>query len=298
MFFYLDDDQIVLQDIICDFVVEYVFVSYMWVLCDVGDKIGFLCDLWKQFVEMGFIGIFIGEIDGGFGFGYVEVGVVLEEIGCNLLFFFFLIIVIVVVEVLKGSFYVVCWFFGIIVGEIVVVFVIDEVVKYCGIIVMMVECLGNGFKLIGVKCFVVYGYIVDLIIVVVCIVGSVDDVDGIMLFVVLKGVVGFFVQVECFVDVSLVVCFDFDGVEVDVDVVIGEVDVGCMLFECLFCVGCIGVFVELFGVGGGVMDMMIGYLKECKQFGMLIGSFQVFQYCVVYFYLEMEVVCVVVFKVQ
>lgn len=53
----------------------------------------------------------------------------------------------------------------------------------------------------------------------------------------------------------------FDGVEVDVDVVIGEVDGGWEVFRKLFDVGWIGVVVEMVGVGVVVMDMIIDYLK-------------------------------------
>ena len=78
---YLDDDQTVLQDTIRDFVAEHAPVSHMRALRDAEDETGFSRDLWKQFAEMGFTGILIGEDQGGLGLGHVEAGVVLEQIG-------------------------------------------------------------------------------------------------------------------------------------------------------------------------------------------------------------------------
>lgn len=80
---------------------------------------------------MGFIGIMVLEVNGGLGFGYVEVGIVFEEIGCNLMLLLFLIIVVVVVEVLKVSGWLSEeWLLKIVGGVVIVVFVIDEGGKY------------------------------------------------------------------------------------------------------------------------------------------------------------------------
>lgn len=53
---------------------------------------------------------------------------------------------------------------------------------------LKVEWFGNGFKLFGIKMFVFNGYVVDMMIVVVCIVGVVGESDGLILFVVFKDV--------------------------------------------------------------------------------------------------------------
>ena len=81
---YLDDDQTTLQDTIRDFVAENAPVSHLRGLRDADDPAGFSRDLWRQFAEMGFTGILVGEDQGGLGMGHVEAGVVLEEIGRNL----------------------------------------------------------------------------------------------------------------------------------------------------------------------------------------------------------------------
>jgi len=59
-----------------------------------------------------------------------------------------------------------------------------------------------------------------------------------------------------------------------------------------------GASAELLGVGAGAMDMTVGYLKERKQFGQVIGSFQALQHRAAHLYAEMEVARAAVLKAQ
>src|SRR3546814_8600506 len=114
---YLNDEQTMLRDTAKDFVAEHAPVSHMRSLRDANDATGFSRDLWKQFAEMGFTGILIGEEQGGLGLGHVEAGVVLEEIGRNLSPSPFLATAVAAVEALKGTPPAERWFPGIIAGR-------------------------------------------------------------------------------------------------------------------------------------------------------------------------------------
>ncbi len=295
---YLDDDQTVLQDTIRDFVAEHAPVSHMRALRDADDKTGFSRDLWKQFAEMGFTGILIGEDLGGLGLGHVEAGVVLEEIGRNLSPSPFLSTAVAAVEALKGTGQAERWFPGIIAGETVAALAIDEGAKHRDTVSMTAERSGNGFKLTGAKRFVTHGHTADLIIVAARTGGSADDKDGITLFAVPKDAAGLTANAERLADSSLAARLEFDGVEVDADAVIGEVDAGRTPLDRLLRAGRTGASAELLGVGGGAMDMTIGYMKERKQFGTLIGSFQALQHRAAHLYSEMEVARAAVLKAQ
>ena len=295
---YLDDDQTVLQDTIRDFVAEHAPVSHMRALRDADDTTGFSRDLWKQFAEMGFTGILIGEDQGGLGLGHVEAGVVLEEIGRNLSPSPFLSTAVAAVEALKGTGQAERWFPGIIAGETVAALAIDEGAKHRDTVAMTAERSGNGFKLTGVKRFVTHGHTADLIIVAARTGGSADDKDGITLFAVPKDAAGLTANAERLADASLAARLEFEGVEVDADAVIGEVDAGRTPLDRLLRAGRTGASAELLGVGGGAMDMTIGYMKERKQFGMLIGSFQALQHRAAHLYSEMEVARAAVLKAQ
>jgi alkylation response protein AidB-like acyl-CoA dehydrogenase len=295
---YLDDDQTVLQDTIRDFVAEHAPVSHMRALRDADDKTGFSRDLWKQFAEMGFTGILIGEDQGGLGLGHVEAGVVLEEIGRNLSPSPFLSTAVAAVEALKGTGQAEHWFPGIIAGETVAALAIDEGAKHRDTVAMKAERSGNGFKLTGAKRFVTHGHTADLIIVAARTAGSDNDTDGITLFAVPKDAAGLTANAERLADSSLAARLEFDGVEVDADAVIGEVDAGRTPLDRLLRAGRTGASAELLGVGGGAMDMTIGYMKERKQFGTLIGSFQALQHRAAHLYSEMEVARAAVLKAQ
>ncbi|MEG3082484.1 acyl-CoA dehydrogenase family protein [Sphingomonas sp. PB2P12] len=295
---YLDDDQTVLQDTIRDFVAEHAPVSHMRALRDADDATGFSRDLWKQFAEMGFTGILIGEDQGGLGLGHVEAGVVLEEIGRNLSPSPFLSTAVAAVEALKGTGQAERWFPGIIAGETVAALAIDEGAKHRDTVAMKAERSCNGFKLTGAKRFVTHGHTADLIIVAARTAGSDNDTDGVTLFVVSKGAAGLTANAERLADASLAARLEFDGVEVDADAVIGEVDAGRSPLDRLLRAGRTGASAELLGVGAGAMDMTIGYMKERKQFGTLIGSFQALQHRAAHLYSEMEVARAAVLKAQ
>ncbi|MBE2992366.1 acyl-CoA dehydrogenase family protein [Sphingomonas sp. CFBP 13603] len=295
---YLDDDQTVLQDTIRDFVAEHAPVSHMRALRDAEDATGFSRELWKQFAEMGFTGILIGEDQGGLGLGHVEAGVVLEEIGRNLSPSPFLSTAVAAVEALKGTGQAERWFPGIIAGETVAALAIDEGAKHRDTVAMTAERSGNGFKLTGAKRFVTHGHTADLIIVAARTGGSADDKDGITLFAVPKDAAGLTANAERLADSSLAARLEFEGVEVDADAVIGEVDAGRTPLDRLLRAGRTGASAELLGVGGGAMDMTIGYMKERKQFGTLIGSFQALQHRAAHLYSEMEVARAAVLKAQ
>ncbi len=295
---YLDDDQTVLQDTIRDFVAEHAPVSHMRALRDAEDETGFSRELWKQFAEMGFTGILIGEDQGGLGLGHVEAGVVLEQIGRNLSPSPFLTTAVAAVEALKGTGQAERWFPRIIAGETVAALAIDEAAKHRDTIAMTAERAGNGFRLTGAKRFVAHGHTADLIIVAARTAGGADDADGITLFAVSKDAAGLSANAERLADASLAARLDFDGVEVDADAVIGEVDAGRAPLDRLLRSGRTGASAELLGVGGGAMDMTIGYMKQRKQFGTLIGSFQALQHRAAHLYSEMEVARAAVLKAQ
>ncbi|MBB4155255.1 alkylation response protein AidB-like acyl-CoA dehydrogenase [Sphingomonas jinjuensis] len=295
---YLNDEQTMLRDTAKDFVADAAPVSHLRDLRDADDPTGFSRDLWKQFGEMGFTGILIGEDQGGLGLGHVEAGVVLEEIGRNLSPSPFLSTAVAAVEALKGSAQAERWFPGIIAGETVAALAIDERAKHGTGIAMKAERSGNGFKLSGAKRFVGHGHVADLVIVAARTAGSEHDESGITLFAIDKGAAGLSADAERLADSSIAARLTFDGVEVDADAVIGEVDAGADPLNRLLRAGRTGASAELLGVGGGAMDMTVGYLKERKQFGTLIGTFQALQHRAAHLYSEMEVARAAVLKAQ
>ena len=289
---YLTDDQTLLRDTARDFVAEHAPVSHMRALRDADDSTGFSRDVWKQFAELGLTGILIPEADNGLGLGHVEAGVVLEEIGRNLSPSPFLTTAVAAVEALKGTPRAAQWFPGILAGETVAALAIDETTKHNGKIAMKAERSGNGFRLTGAKQFVVHGHVADLLIV------AADTGGGTTLFAVPQGAKGLTATPERLADASIAARLRFEGVEVDADAVIGEVDQGDAPLARILSAGRTGASAELVGVGSGAMDRTVNYLKERKQFGVAIGSFQALQHRAAHLYSEMEVARAAVLKAQ
>ncbi len=295
---YLNEEQTMLRDTAKDFVAEHAPVSHLRALRDANDATGFSRDLWKQFAEMGLNGILIPEAQGGLGLGHVEAGVVLEEIGRNLSPSPFLTTAVAAVEALKGSAQAERWFPGIVAGETVAALAIDEGAKHRDAVALKAERSGNGFRLTGAKRFVTHGHVADLLIVAARTAGSPDDAEGVTLFAVPRDAAGLTASPERLADSSLASRMAFEGVEVDADAVIGEIDAGRNPLGRLLRAGRTGAAAELLGVGGGAMDMTVGYLKERKQFGVAIGSFQALQHRAAHLYSEMEVARAAVLKAQ
>jgi alkylation response protein AidB-like acyl-CoA dehydrogenase len=293
---YLNDEQTMLRDTAKDFVAEHAPVRHLRALRDAGDATGFSRDLWRSFAEMGFTGILIPEADGGLGLGHVEAGVVLEEIGRNLSPSPFLATAVAAVEALKGTSHASHWFSGILAGETVAALAIDEGPKHRNHFAMTAERSGNGFRLSGRKQFVTHGHVADLVIVAARTAGAPDDMDGLTLFAVPRDAANLTTTPERLADSSIAARMEFDGVEVDADAVIGEIDAGRDPLRRLMRAARVGASAEL--LGGGAMDMTLGYLRERRQFGVAIGSFQALQHRAAHLYAEMEVARAATLKAQ
>ena len=128
--------------------------------------------------------------------------------------------------------------------------------------------------------------------------GADDDAEGITLFAVPRDASGMSHDAVRLVDSSMATHTKFDGVELDGDAVIGEVDGGRELLGRMLDAGRCGAAAESVGVARGAMDMTVDYLKQRKQFGRLIGEFQALQHRAAHLYSEVEIARAAVIKAQ
>ncbi|KQM28447.1 MULTISPECIES: acyl-CoA dehydrogenase family protein [unclassified Sphingomonas] len=294
---FLNEDQTMLADTAREFLSEAAPVAHLRTLRDANDPTGFDRDLWAKFAEMGFTGMMVPESAGGLGLGHVEAGIVLEEIGRNLSPSPFLTTSVAAVAALTGTTAGERWLPAIAVGKTVAALAIDERAKHDDRIALKAERAGNGFRLSGTKQFVTHGHVADLILVVARTAGSAEDKDGLTLFALPADTPGLTADPRRLVDSSIAARLTFD-VMVDGDAVVGDVDGGGTPLARLLSAARTGAAAESLGVGDGAATRTLDYLRQRKQFGQTIGSFQALQHRAAHLYSELEVARAAVLKAQ
>lgn len=288
----LNEEQEMLRDSARGFLDEKAPVSALRKLRDDNDATGFSRDLWKEMAEMGWAGILVDEEHGGADFGFVGAGVLAEEMGRTLTASPFLSTSILAATALKKL--------GsdaqkqsnlpkIAAGELLYALAVDETRKHGPAkTAMQAQKHGNGFKLSGAKTFVADGHVADKIIVAARTNGAAGEMNGLTLFLVDAKAKGVTAERVAMVDSRNAARLNFDGVEATGDDVLGEVDGGYMALEGVLNAGRAGLAAEMSGAAQASFAMTVNYLKERKQFGTEIGSFQALQHRAAHLYSEIE----------
>jgi len=296
----LTEEQSMLRDSARGLISDKAPVSHLRQLRDSKDATGFSRDLWKTFAEMGFSGLLVPEDFGGSGLGCVEAGVVMEEIGRNLMPSPFLATSVLAASALSRG--------GsaaqksehlprIADGSLLASLAIDEATKHRPLMTKMQAVRsGNGFRLVGDKAFVVDGHTAGLLVVAARTAGAAGERDGLTLFLVDPSTRGVEIERTAMVDSHNAARIRFDSVEVNADGVLGEVDQGGVLLEGVLNIGRGAVASEMVGVAEEVFGRTVSYLRERKQFGKAIGEFQALQHRAAQLYIEIEITRATVLK--
>ncbi len=289
----LNDEQSMMRDSVRGFVAEQAPVSHLRKLRDSRDQTGFSRELWERFAEMGFCSILIPERFGGQDLGHVEAGIVMEEIGRNLVPSPFLSTALLAASAIGR--------YGseaqkqehlprVAAGKLIASLAADEGIKHRPqMIEMRAERSGNGFRLNGAKTFAVDGHVADILIVAARTAGAPGESEGLSLFVMDSKAAGISIERTIMLDAHNAARIDFRDVEVTADAVLGEVDQGWTVLEGVLNVGRAALAAEMAGVGDESFNRTLSYLKQRKQFGKVIGQFQALQHRAAHLFSELEV---------
>ena len=289
----LSDEQIMLRDNARGFLGKKAPIAHLRHLRDTHDAEGFSRPLWKDFVEMGWAGILVPQNYGGLGLGHVEAGVVMEELGRTLTPSPFLSTAILAANALaragnekqKSE-----YLSRIVAGDLIGTLAVDEGAKHRpDKTAMAAKRSGNGFILNGAKTFVLDGHVANLFIVAARTAGTPGETKGVTLFLVDSTAKGIRAERTPMVDTHNAARVTFDNVNVGADHVLGKIDAGWDALEGTLNVGRAAVAAELMGAADEAFTRTVGYLRERKQFGRLIGEFQALQHRAAYLYCELEV---------
>ena len=288
----LTQEQGMLRDSASVFLTENSPVSRLRELRDSRDASGFSRELWAAFAEMGFTGILIPEAQGGLGLGYVEAGVVMEEIGHNLAASPFLASSVVAVTALRHAGSAAQqqrWLPALASGKSIATLAIDEQTKHRPQhITMTASPRADGYTLNGRKTFVLDGHVADVLIVAARTSGASADTVGITLFLVDAKTPGVEIERVVMVDAHNSARVGFKDVVVSLDAVLGPLDGGWAGLQAALNAGRVGAAAELLGVADEAFKRTVSYLKERKQFGQLIGEFQGLQHRAAKIFCDLE----------
>lgn len=282
----LNEEQLMLKDSARSFLDSQAPVSHLRDLRDSENKEGFSRELWAEMADMGWPAILVPEQYGGLGYGYTGIGIVLEETGRNLTPSPLLCTAMVgaaaivkagsdeqresLLPAVAG-------------GQHLLALACDESPRHAPHEIATTAVKdGESYRISGRKINVADGHIAETFIV------STQTANGVSLFLVPKDSGG--VSVEPFrqLDTHHAANVAFDQVVVNKSNLLGRLDDGLGLLDYLLDVGRTGASAEMLGLAQEVFTRTLDYLKERKQFGVPIGSFQALQHRAAQLFGELE----------
>ncbi|MFT5038618.1 MAG: alkylation response protein AidB-like acyl-CoA dehydrogenase [Flavobacteriaceae bacterium] len=298
----LNEEQQMLKESAQGFLAEHAPIAELRAQRDAGSESGYSNTLWSQMVNMGWAAILVPEEYGGLAFGHVGMAQIVEESGRTLTASPLLSTAILGVTAinLAGSEAQKTELLGAIAsGELTIALAVDEKIHHDPLqIAMSAKKKGDGYLLRGEKRFVVDGGTADKLIVATRTAGNPGEMKGISLFLVDRTAPGVNVKRTQMIDGRNAAIVTFTDVDVRSDALLGEQDRGFRALSATLDAGNAHLAAELLGIAQESFHRTLQYMKERKQFGALIGSFQALQHRTAHWWSEVELCKSVVLKVM
>ncbi len=246
---------------------------------------GFSLELWKKMADLGWMGSILPEEYGGSGGSFIDLIVLLEEMGYNLLPGpFFSTMVLGALPILKAGtkeqkeFYLP----AIAGGNKILTMALTEVSGQYDAASVTVTATpdGEGYLINGIKLFVPDAHLADYILCVARTKDGADPEDGITLFIVDGKAPGIKTSLLKTLAGDKQTEIVFDHVKAGKDSILGGLDCGWTIVTDVLQKAAVAKAAELVGHSQAALEMAVNYAKERVQFGRPIGSFQAIQhYC-------------------
>lgn len=284
----LNEEQNMLRDAAKDFCTNSTPITQLRQLRDEKTETGFDQNTWQQMIELGWTGITVPEEFGGLGFGFVGLGVVLEECGRTLTASPLLSTAIGAAAIADG---------GsneqksgllpkVAEGELLLTLALEENAHHNPYgAATRAEKTGSAYKVSGNKTFVIDGNVADKLIVVARTAGNAGDRDGLTLLLVDRDSAGVKVTKTIMADSRNAANISFDGAEGEL---LGEEGNGADLLDRTLDTARILLSAEMLGGVQECFERTVEYLKVREQFGAPIGSFQGLQHRASIMFCEVE----------
>ena len=288
----LNEEQAMLKEAAAGFLTEKAGVAQLRQLRDSGNEQGFSSDVWGEMAQMGWAGIAIPEEFGGLGYGYTGLGLVLEQAGRNLS-----------ASPLQSTVLVAATLIGelgseeqkqqllpaIASGELLVTLALQEGSHHAPLqSVASAVRDGDEFVLNGGKLMVLDASSAAKFIVIARTGGDAGDEQGLSAFLVDAGTAGLTAARRSLVDSRNVGALALDNVRIGSDSLLGAEGQAWPGLSRTLDIANIGLAAELLGLSAEAFERTVAYLKERKQFGRVIGSFQGLQHRAAELFAELE----------
>jgi alkylation response protein AidB-like acyl-CoA dehydrogenase len=288
----LTEEQTLLRDAARAWTREKSPVSAFRKLRDAGAPLGYDPAAFAEMAEMGWTGVIIPEEFGGSDFGYLSLGLILEETGRTLT------ASPILATALAGASAIIlggtraqkeAWLPRIAAGEIVASLAVDEGAHHRpNRVALAASRSGEGYVLSGTKTFVLEGMAADVFVVSARTSGGVGDPEGISLFLVPAAAEGVGRKALKLADSRGAAIVTFTEVRVGADALLGAEGQGWGLLESTLDRARAGLCAEMLGSAVQAFETTLDYLKTRVQFGQVIGAFQALQHRAAKMFTDLE----------
>ncbi len=243
--------------------------------------------MWKEMAQLGWLGLSLPEAHGGSSLGMVETALLLEEMGRVSYPGPYLptMLVATAIDQAGSEAQKQRWLPAICAGGArATTALLDGELSWApDAITTRAAPSGNGWTLSGVKPFVAWAHVADVMLV------PAKMREGITLFLVDPRAAGIKQTPVTGMDLATRwVNLTLDGVPVSAGDVLGTAGQGQPLLEALLRMGAVGAAAEMLGAARRCLDMSVEYAKVREQFGQPIGSFQAIRHKCAEMLLETE----------
>jgi alkylation response protein AidB-like acyl-CoA dehydrogenase len=289
----LTEDQALLSRTAHDFISGSSPIARLRQLRDARDERGYALDRFAKMAELGWTAIPFAEQDGGLGMGLSELVLVTEAMGKGLAPEPLIPSIVLAGRAiaLGGSArHKAIWLRPAIAGEKILALAYGRRGGRFDLSRVPVRAtqVAGGFRLTGQATQVWGGHLADAYVVAARTAGEDGDRDGITLFVAPAKARGIASERQHRVDSQNVAQLTFDDAPLGDADVLGRVGEGYPLLSRVVDEATVALTGEMLGGMAEAFDKTLAYLRERRQFGVAIGSFQALKHRAARLYIELE----------
>ncbi len=288
----LTEEQEFLRDTAKNFAQERTPVAHFRALRDSNDQNLWDKDIWQEMVNLGWSGILIPEEFGGSNFGVAGISVILQECGKTLTpspLFSTGVLGAYAISNFGTQEQKEQYLPKILNGKITTALAVDESSHHDpSKTSLTAEKKDDKYILNGKKTFVIDGASADVLIVLTRTSGNSDELTGLTLFIIDSNADGIDKTKLDMADSRNYANINFNDVKCSNQDILGALESGGETVESILDIGRIAISAEMLGNAESAFETTIEYLKQRKQFGVLIGTFQALQHRAAAMFCEIE----------